>query len=184
MKFNQRLIPVFSGLVLAPALLFVGCVEVSRLAVTPLASPANPAAMVPINLTVTNHHQGSVGVTVTGGHKTNPLWKSEVSGEDFSIALVEALKQSALFSSVTNGNPDYRLDVDLVKVITPMAGYTLTVTVVAQWQLVRVRDASVVSDEYITTHFSARVVELANEGAARANIAEGIRRLSELNLEK
>jgi predicted component of type VI protein secretion system len=157
------------------------------------ATPAKPSAMVPTALAATKHHPGSVSVAVTGGKKTNPNWKSDVSSEDFSTALVTALNQSALFSSVVDANSDYRLEVQLVRVMPPTGEFTLSSTVVSEWQLIRVRDSAVVSDEYITTPFSATVGEAfagmtrarkAVEGAARANIAEGIRRLSELNLEK
>lgn len=157
------------------------------------ATPAKPSAMVPTTFATTKHHSGSVSVAVTGGNKTNPMWKADISSEDFSTALVAALNQSALFSSVASANPDYRLEVQLVKVMSPNGGFTFTATVVSEWKLIRIRDSAVVSDEYITTPFSATVgdafvaitrVRLAIEGAARANIAEGIRRLSELNLEK
>jgi hypothetical protein len=157
------------------------------------ASPAQPSAMIPKSFNITKHLSGSVSVVVTGGNKTNPAWKSDISSEDFSTALVEALNQSALFASVASANTDYRLAVQLVKVISPNWGLTFTDSVVSEWQLVRVRDSAVVSDEYITTSFSAtpgdafaaiKRLRLANEGAARANIAEGIRRLSGLNLEQ
>jgi len=148
--------------------------------------------MVPAAFTLTEHHSGSVSVNVTGGDTTNPLWMSNIASVDFSTALVEALRRSALFASVASGNTNYRLDVQLVKVIRPTAGITFTVTVVSHWQLVRNPDSSLISDEYITTPFSVGPsmevfpihLRKAEEGAARANIAEGIRRLSELKLEK
>jgi hypothetical protein len=160
---------------------------------TGCASPAQASAMVPNNLTATKHHQGSVSVNVTGGNKTNPMWKSDISNENFATALVAALNQSELFSPVGVTNTDYRLEVQLIKVITPNVGFTITATVVSEWQLTRAHDSAVISDEYITTPFSATVgdafvgikrLRVAVEGAGRANIAEGIRRLSELNLEK
>jgi hypothetical protein len=172
-------LPILSGLC---ACLFTGC-----------ASPAKPSAMVPTAYATAKQHSGSVSVAVTGGNKTNPLWKSDISSEDFATALTEALNQSALFSSIASGNTDYRLEIQLIQVMSPNGGFTFTSTVVSEWRLVRVRDSAVMSDEYISTHFSATVgdafaavkrIRIAIEGAARANIAEGIRRLSELNLEK
>jgi hypothetical protein len=174
-------------------LLFCALISLTSVFVIGCATPARPRAMVPTAFTVTKHHSGSVSVNVTGGNKTNPLWKSDIASADFSTALVEALHQSALFSSIAGANTDYRLEVQLVKVITPNAGLTLTATVVSHWQLVGSRDSALISDEYITTPFSATVgdafsavvrLRKAEEGAARANIAEGIRRLSELNLQK
>jgi len=180
---NSRCMLVVTGMVLISiALVITGC-----------ATPAKPSAMAS-SLIVTNHHQGSVSVNVTGGNKTNPMWKSDISSEDFSTALEETLRHSALFSSVAATNTDYRLEVQLVRVTTPLLGSTSTVTVVSEWRLVRVRDSAVVSDEYFATPFTATMgdggffvikrTRIANEGAARANIAKGIQRLSELNLEK
>lgn len=172
-------------------LLFCVLIPLTSVFVIGCATPAQPRAMVPKAFTLTQHQSGSVSVNVTGGNETNPLWKSDIASADFSTALVEALHRSALFSSIGGANTDYRLEVKLMKVSTPNAGLTFTATVVSEWQLVRSRDSAVISDEYITTPFSATVgdafvgitrLRLAEEGAARANIAQGIRRLSELNL--
>jgi hypothetical protein len=178
-------------------LLFYALIPLASVFVIGCATPAQPQAMVPTALTVTNHLSGSVTVNVTGGDTTNPLWLSNIASADFSTALVEALRRSDLFLSVASGNTDYRLDVQLVKLIRPLAALTLTATVVSHWQLVRSRDSAMISDEYITTPFSVGYsmvpfatapfnirLRRAEEGAARANIAEGIRRLSELKLEK
>jgi len=180
MKSRILLLKWTSAALLAASMSLTGC-----------ASGAKPDAMVLTVVPATTHNQASLGVEVTGGSKTNPLWKSDISSEDFSSALVTALKQSTLFSSVTPGSGDYHLKVQLVKVLTPSFGFTLTSTVVSEWQLVRTRDARMVSDEFISTDFSATTsdafaavkrLRLANEGAARANITEGIRRLSAVNL--
>ena len=138
-------------------LLFCVLIPLIGVFVIGCATPARPRAMVPKTFALTKHHSGSVSVNVTGGNKTNPLWKSDIASEDFSTALVESLHQSALFSSIGGANTDYRLEVQLVKVITPNAGLNFTATVVSDWQLVRSRDSAVISDEYITTHFTATV---------------------------
>jgi hypothetical protein len=76
-------------------------------------------------------------------------------------------------------------------VISPNAGFDMTVTAVTEWQLTEVAGGRMVLEEYISTPFTATVgdaftgvarLRLANEGAARENIKEGIRRLSELRL--
>ena len=129
---------------------------------------------------------------VTGGKKTNPMWKSDISSEAFAQAVAESIKQSGVFSAVINqGGSDYRLDITLVKVMSPNFGFNMTTTVVTQWLLTQNASGKVVSEEYISTPFTATVgdafagvarVRLANEGAARENIKEGIRRISELQL--
>jgi len=156
------------------------------------ASPAKPEAMVPKQFNIAHKHPYSTSLAVTGGRKTNPLWKSDISSEAFAQAVADSIKQSGVFSSVINqGDSDYRLDVTLVKVITPNFGFDLTVTAVTEWRLTQVASGKLVSEEYISTPFTATVgdafaaiarIRVANEGAARENIKEGIRRLSELQL--
>jgi hypothetical protein len=92
---------------------------------------------------------------------------------------------------IKEGGSDYRLDVTLVKLISPGGGLKMTATAVAEWRLSEVVSGKVVSEEYIATPFTATVGDaligadryrLASEGAGRENIKEGIRRLSELQL--
>ena len=79
-------------------------------------------SMVPREFQVTRRHPHSTSVEVTGGRKTDPLWKSDISGEDFARALSSAIQQSGVFTSVLQkGATDYRLEVALVKVARPMS---------------------------------------------------------------
>jgi len=158
----------------------VGCGLAARAdRMTPGVSPAK-------------QHPTSVSVAVNGGNKTNPLWTSEIAGEDFRTALIDSINASRLFTAVTADQPDMNLTVTLIKTIVPSSGMTMTSTVVAQWHLARVTDSAMVADEYIVTPFEAgpfdallavERVRAANEGAARANIVEGLRRLSDLTIE-
>src|SRR3954469_7349869 len=107
------------------ALLFTGC-----------ASPAKSTAMVPKGIQVARHHPASANVEVVGGNKTNPMWKSDISNEDFAAAVVETLRECSLFSSVADIGGDYKLKVQLIKVMSPSIGFTFTTTVVSQWQLI------------------------------------------------
>ena len=170
-----------SALLVLAALISAGC-----------ASPARSTAMVPQEFKVTSRHAVPVAVEVSGGHKTNPAWRSDISSEDFSKAIAESISKSGVFSSVVaKGDAAYQLDVTLVKLLQPVFGFDLKVTAVTEWRLTHVATKKVVSDEFISTPFTATVgdafvamerVRLANEGAARDNIKEGIRRLSELSL--
>jgi hypothetical protein len=197
-KREQRRTFILIGLALTSAsLLMTGCAS----------PPPQASAMVPNNLTASKHYHGSVSVNVTcSGHadivrNVDGIKRDAdriaviISNEDFSSALAETLKQCALFSSVTHTNEDYRLNVDFKQVRMPdPADYALVTTIASQWQLIRIRDSAVLMDENVATPYFAQQqgtaftirnhLRMAVEGAARANIAEGIRRLSELNLEE
>jgi hypothetical protein len=155
------------------------------------ATGAKPKAMVPREFHITGHHAQSIAVTVTGGKKTNPMWKSEISSEDFDQAVRDSITQSGVFALAQTKVPaDYALQVNLIKTLSPNAGFSLTVTLLAQWQLSD-KAGKTLLDEYLSTPYTAEVGEafvavkrlrLAAEGAARENIKEGLRRLSEMQL--
>lgn len=180
--------PVFTMTNLFRLLLFTALLAI----LTGCASPAKTAKMVPTQFMVERKHPQTTSVSVTGGRKTNPLWKSDIAGEDFAQSLTEAIERSGLFSSVfPAGKGDYKLDVALVKVMTPNVGFDMTVTMVTEWRLTQISSGKLIAEEFITTPFTATVgdafvaitrIRIANEGAARENIKEGIRRLSALNL--
>jgi len=146
--------------------------------------------MIPGEYQVTHRHAHTTSVEVAGGQKTNPAWASQISNPAFEEALTSAIQQSGVFSAVVNaGGADYQLKVTLVNLDQPMIGFNMTVNAVADWKLISAADKKPVFDEYIATPYTAKVsdafvgvtrLRLANEGAARANIKEGIRRLSEL----
>lgn len=156
------------------------------------ASPAKPEAMVPRQFNIAREHPYTTSLSVTGGKETNPMGKSEISSDAFAQAVADSIERSGVFTSVIDGGgSDYKLDVSLVEVISPTFGFDMTVTAVTEWRLTEVAGGNVVSEESISTPFTATVgdafagvarLRLANEGAAKANIKEGIRRLSELQL--
>lgn len=156
------------------------------------ASPAQPEAMVPTAFNVKSRHLYTTELEVSGGKKTNPMWKSDIAGEDFEKAVESAIMKSGVFSSViTTGDADYRLEITLVKTMTPNFGLDLTSTVVTEWRLTDLKSNELVLEEYITSEFTATVgdafaaikrLRLANEGSARENIKEGIKRISEVEI--
>jgi hypothetical protein len=188
-KGEKRSVLILMVLALmAVSLLMTGCAS----------SPPQASSMVPKNLTVSKHYRGSVNVKVTCSEFTYRGKNKKavtISNKDFSSALAETLNQCALFSSVISTNEDYRLNVIVYEVSVPKPGYEMVATILSKWQLIRVLDSAVLANETITTPYSASGLEghpfalpgnrlrLIVEGAARANITEGIRWLSELNLE-
>jgi hypothetical protein len=154
------------------------------------AYPADAKAMVPTGYDVTNLHGATTCVQVTGGKETDAMWQSNISGPAFAEALAAAIRQSGVFSSVVEcAGADCRLEVDLIRVLKPDSGFDLEVTVVTQWRLFAVATGAKLIDEGVVTSFTATLgdafvgatrLRLANEGAARANIKDGLRRLSAL----
>lgn len=153
------------------------------------ASSAKPAAMVPERLPAVRQTGSSVSTKVLGGEQTNPMWMSKISSEDFRIALDQALIDSGLFGEVVLVNAaEYRLEVFLLSVDQPALGLDMTVKLKARWRLTRAGENNSLWEQVIATAYKAKFGESvvavtrlrkANEGAARENIAEGLRRLSQ-----
>jgi hypothetical protein len=147
--------------------------------------------MVPANASVRRTFNRSVGVSVTGGRDTNPMWTSQVSSEDFRQALEVSLQRYGVFSRVIrNAGADYQLSVTLVRLKQPFAGLDMTVAAEVTWRLTtnsgRVVWQQTTNQSYKATVGDAFVgvnrLRLANEGAIRENIKVGIERISELSL--
>lgn len=127
---------------------------------------------------------------VKGGQKTNPLWTSEIDGADFRAALSQSLDNAGLLS--TSSDAPYTLRASLLKVEQPLFGLDFEVTTEVEYSLVESASGKEVFREILRTPFTAGVsdafiaikrLRLANEGAAKENIAALLKRLSELKVE-
>ena len=164
------------------ALFLVGC-----------ASPATREGMKAQILNLQNKHPFSVKVQTEGGRKTNPLWTSEISSESFAQAVQESISESGLFRSVVTGSDgDYLLEVTIINVDKPLVGFDLTVNMAVNWTLTHISTKKVVFQNVIGKSFTATVgdavvaikrLRLAEEGAARKNIQEGLNSISQLKLQ-
>ncbi|MCK4914154.1 MAG: hypothetical protein KAS69_06130 [Planctomycetes bacterium] len=172
---NKRLL-----IVVVPLLILVGCA-------------AESSNMVPATFEVTNRHPYSVSVSDSiGGRKTNPLWTSQISDYAYTQALNEALFQSCVFKLVMRGDgADYILNVTILRYDQPIIGLDFDVKMNTKWELFDGKTLKPVwSDTFKTTYRSrlsdaliaAERLKKANEGSARVNIAEGIKRLSMIKL--
>ncbi len=121
--------------------------------------------------------------TVTGGKKTNPLWVSKVSSEDFAEALRQSLTSHAMLSSSTG---KFVVDAELLEVKQPLAGFNLTVKSTVKYKVSEVATSIVVLEETVTNEHTAKMGEafvaaqrlrLANEGSMKGNIAQFIETL-------
>lgn len=156
------------------------------------ASPANREAMTPQNLSVSKKHPYSVSVETKGGSETGAMDSSNVSNADLKSAIESAVVKSSVFKEVVQGKTgDYLLQVSVTDISKPLFGTSFTVDLETAWSLTKKSDGSVVMRKAVKTSHTATMgdslvgvtrLQLAVEGAARANIAEGLRAISELGL--
>lgn len=178
----MRLQPLLSGLLVLVGMLLGGC-----------ATPAQSDAMMSIPAVPVTKHSGSLGLTVTGGSETTAASASQISNEDFTAALERSIQQSGLFSKIipAGQSGDYKLDVHIVRLQQPMAGFSMTATIETNWTLARLSDKQVVWRKAVVSSYTAKTGEafagvkrlrLATEGAARNNIQDAIVQMSALAL--
>jgi hypothetical protein len=170
-----------TALLIACAALLGGC-----------ATATTFEGMVPTSVDAAKRHPQSVSVAVSGGQETDAAGKPQISDGTFRQALVEAINRSRTFSSVVQGSGgDYVLTVALISLDQPSFGLTFTVKMEAGWTLRRASGGAPVWQEPIRSEFTATTsdalaavtrLRLATEGAARNNIAQGLGRISRLNL--
>jgi hypothetical protein len=142
---------------------------------------------------VASTHNGTQTVSVTiSGDTENPGQTSamaRIRRDDLRVAIGAALVQTRVFAAVVDdGTADYRLDVGAYW--CQIAGFSaVTMVLGGPWKLTRVRDGTVVVDEFVRGEgrktgadaFSGRTrLLLAVEAAARDFIAHGIGRLGEV----
>jgi len=124
---------------------------------------------------------------VTGGAETNPLWKSNVSTDNFRAALGESLTRNGMTAS---GQARYLLNAELVSLDRPFAAFDTTVTAKVRYTIVTAGVAAgsqaIKLDETIETPYMVKFSDavygperfrLASEGAMRDNIDAIIKRM-------
>jgi hypothetical protein len=162
-----------------------GCASSARMTQMTVTTPdaARHAAATPLrdNVTVKD---------VSGGDKTNPLWKSEIGNDEFRGALESSLKSAGLLEG-RKGGGKYALSAKLTGVDQPLFGFNTTVTTHVAYVLTDTATGKALLDESVSAEFTAKVsdaflgvkrLQIANEGAARANIAQSIEKLLRLGV--
>jgi hypothetical protein len=154
---------------------------------------ARPERMQAGSFAVQNKQPFSISVQTEGGHQTNPLGSSDISNEAFAQAIQESISKSGVFRSVVaSSNGDYLLEVGIIDVDKPAAGFDMTVTMTVNWKLTHVATKKIVFQNVTHKSHTATVgdafagtarLRLAEEGAARENIEEGLHRISLLELQ-
>ena len=162
------------------------------LELTGCAAPANRAAMTPQGVIVSKHYPHSLHVQTNGGSETSALSSSNISDADLKAAIEDAVVQSKLFKSIVQGaGGDYELSVRVVSLSKPSFGATFTVEMETAWSLTKAADHSVLMRKSVKSSGTATMgdalagvtrLRLAVENAAKENISQGLKAVSELNL--
>jgi hypothetical protein len=147
--------------------------------------------MVPGSIKIAKKIPGSVKVNnIVGGRENNPfmLLTSHLSSGSFTEALTDALVKAELFDSVVKGGDcDYLLDVTITSYDQPFVGLGYDVKITTQWEIADSKTLKGIWSDTVETVYKANLgdallpaerAQKAGEGAVRANIAEGINRLS------
>ncbi|MES1997988.1 MAG: hypothetical protein V4446_01615 [Pseudomonadota bacterium] len=156
------------------------------------ATPANRDNMSAPALTVSKKYPYSVAVETRGGSETGAMDSSNISNADLKAAIENSIVQSGLFKNVVQGKTgDYDLTVSVTQISKPIFGASFTVDLETAWSLVKTSDKSYAMRKVIKSSYTATMgdslvgmtrLRLAVEGAARDNIAQGLKAIADLNL--
>ncbi len=165
---------------------------VAAFIITGCATGAVSTKMVPPEYAIQKRHPHLIAVQTSGGKETNPMLMPQVSDESFKEALIESINKSGTFRGIVPADrADCMLEVDIIDLAQPWGGLDMTVTMHTRWKLTDMKDKRVVFQENVSKSYTAvftdafagtERMQLANEGAARENIREGLKKLSQLNI--
>jgi len=129
--------------------------------------------------------------SVTGGKKTNPLWTSKISNENFEEAFKKSVIESEVFSKIDSiaNDENWVLEINLISVDQPFFGMTFTVKTTIEYKLYyqnKLRFSKNIKQSGSATTSDAilgvKRLRLANEVSAKNNINELLRSLNEISL--
>lgn len=167
----------------------------SLIALVGCATPAQPERMVPQQPATQTLRPSSMLrsaiflAKVGGGEETNPALVSKVGSKELEDALRASLGQYGALSADTMAA--FQLDVFLIELKQQTSGFAMTVDSFVRYKLTRTRDRKIMMDDIVTASHKATVddalygpkrLQLANEGAIRANIEAFLKELELLDL--
>lgn len=147
------------------------------------STPARYERMVPEYAENAKKQPYGIRVRVTGGQDTEAVGRPQIPNSAFTQALIESIKKSQMFAKVIEGESngeDYLLTVTLFTLDKRVFGRPVKLE--AGWKLQRAADGTTVWQELIASQFADFDVQVATEGAAKNNIAQGLAKISKLNL--
>lgn len=162
------------------------------LSLTACASGAEPSAMTLSSLSqipAVNPgqpgYQALVVTDVTGGKKTNPLWTSMVSSEDFKAALEASLKKIG-YLAADGSSAKMKISAQMVGLKQPMAGIDMSVTSQVHYTVTDAATGAKIFDDLVASTGTATMsdaligverLKKANEMSIEGNIESFITRL-------
>jgi hypothetical protein len=156
------------------------------------ASPAKVSRMRAQAVLVPREQPFSVGVEAQGGKETNPALNSEISNDSFAEAIRNSIIKFGVFRSVvTTDNGDYLLKAQIFDDEKPMFGLDMTMKMSVDWTIIHTSTQKIVFETTTYKSFTATMgdalvgitrLRLAEEGAARENIEDGLNQISQLKL--
>jgi hypothetical protein len=157
------------------------------------ASSAKPEAMISVPAAPVHRSASDVVVTAIGGKETSAMLVSQISNEDFALAIRDSFVKAGLFKkALASGPARYALDTFIVQLNQPMFGASMTVSMEVSYTLSRTEPKEVILKKAISSTYTAAFgeafvgatrLQMANEGAARKNIEQIIQEISSLKLD-
>lgn len=136
------------------------------------------------NLSTINQYPYSVSISSIGAGDYF------ISSTNLKAAIESSIIKNNLFNRVIQGNNgDYELTVTVLEQSKPAFGIDFTINLNAFWLLVKTSDKSIILKENIQSSYTAEFSDsilgyerfrLAEEGAVRKNISQGIQAISNL----
>lgn len=176
----QRLLFLFLGL---SALVLAGC----------SAAPATPEAMSVQGMSLQSKQPHSVTVMTYGGAETKSGDSTNISDASLQAAIENSIVQSNLFNRIVQGGGgEYILTVSITQVRKPTVATGYTADLETAWSLVKASDKSIALKKVVISSYSVPAsdtssgktkLRLSVEGAARNNIAQGLKVISNLDLD-
>ncbi len=173
-------------LVATVALIFSGCDSFARVDFM-VVNGSKYAAREPL----TKEFKNNISVIRVSGLKNNyPIGISEIGNTQFKIALEKSLLEANLLNAIPQSSA-FHLNANLFEVKQPGVSLDFTVSASVQYELVETSSGAVVYSEKITKLYTSYMkdsfvgferLRFANEGAAKANIEELIKRLYKLKV--
>ena len=129
--------------------------------------------------------RGSIALRDVGGGEET-AWHPSVGDKELREAFLSALQQHGLLQT-DDAEAHFRLNVFLIDLSNPGAGFSLTVNSLVRYTLRRADSGAVIFDDVINAPHTATMADglfqpmrlrVANEGSIRANIVEFLERLN------
>lgn len=146
--------------------------------------------MTPANIEVNHRNTKPVKVVVEGEPKRDK--DLQVPNTEIAQALRNAIEKSQLFAKVDDAAiGGFLLEVAVVGYNPPRPGFNMSATMTTRWKLTRFPSQEVVFEDFFKKTHTCTVGDAfagatrwrkANEGVVRDTIADGLQRISQLDL--